>query len=311
MYKKENNKSYIAVVHIDGNKMGDKFDKFKEQYRSNNCKIDLNYNKEYMKQLKEFSEKIKAAYFESFKDMCNAIYQNIEKLKDVTNIEQHKFPLRSLILAGDDVCFVTYGEIGIECARIFIESLNKKVISIKGGEKFKLNACAGVAIVKAHCPFSKAYELAEQLCANCKNKITQDNKGDYSMIDWHIEQGEISGSISEIRNKMYSLNGCNLNMRPLYINNPDSWRSYQNFKVALKNISSDKAPRSKIKELREVLRQGIDSSEKYIRVNSLENVIQPLNETKGNYGFYVEDNRTCMYFDAIEIMDMFIEFEEV
>ena len=42
-------------------------------------------------------------------------------------ISSAALPIRPLILAGDDVCFVTAGRIALECARVFLERLRARV----------------------------------------------------------------------------------------------------------------------------------------------------------------------------------------
>jgi len=310
LFGKKADKSYIAVVHIDGNRMGSKFDKFREIYEEPKGKDLKSHNEEYLKNLEKLSEDIKCCYEESFLEMCEEIVEKKELLLDETCIGRGLFPIRPLIVAGDDICFVTSAKIGIEASRIFIENLNKKYINI-GGQKYQLNACAGVAIVKAHYPFARAYKLAEDLCNLCKSKLAKESSDkDYSLIDWHLEQGEISGSISQIRKELY--NNGTLTMKPIYINNKDNWQNYKNFLKTLEKISlqEDGAPRSKIKALREVFRQGKDESEVFIKVNKLEKYVPPIDENYSDlnaYGF--SKDGICMYYDAIEIMDLFMQLK--
>ena len=74
-----------------------------------------------------------------------------------------------------------------------------------------------------------------------KKTVLKDYKDadvDYSLIDWHIEMGEVMGSIKDIRERNYmTLDGKKLNMRPLYLNNHDKWNSYENFLEANKYIT--------------------------------------------------------------------------
>ncbi|SNX52847.1 hypothetical protein [Thermoanaerobacterium sp. RBIITD] len=306
-------KNYLAVVHIDGNRMGEKFNELKTcfKYEDGNYKKT---NEEYLVALKKFSKNVKEIFENAFKEMTSVIEKNRDNLKDDTKIDEDKFPVIPIIVAGDDVTYVTNGKIGIESARVFLEYLNDKEIELYKGKKIKLNACAGVAIVRISYPFAKAYQLAEDLCSNAKRKIIKDyynEDKDFSLIDWHIEQGELSGTIADIREKFYkTLDGKELYMRPLYMNNNEKevWTSYKNFKEAYKNISDKeiyekKIPRSKLKQLRDVLKEGEKETERFLKVNNLENCFSRLEGTTGDFCFY---NDKCMYYDAIEIMDLFI-----
>jgi len=120
-------------------------------------------------------------------------------------------PIRKVVLAGDDVCYITDARIALECAYIFLRELEKHSVM---GEK--ITACAGIAIVKEKYPFFKTYELSEELCKNAKSSI-EEGKIE-SRIDWHIVQGEYNNNLDEIRNTVYkTLDGKDLSMRPLVV----------------------------------------------------------------------------------------------
>lgn len=316
LINKGSDKSFIAVVHIDGNQMGDKFKKLKKHFKESEFKEDRNENEKYKKELRKLSDDIDKAYKESFREMCEVIAYNEEEIKEETNISERIFPLRPLILAGDDITYIANGKIGVESARIFIEKLNKKTVKI-GTEEIQLNACAGVSLVKLKYPFFKAYQLAEELCANGKKTILRNNDGDCSMIDWHIEYGEIADSLEEIRKKCYTISGSDnndvtLNMRPLYINNNlhGKFNTYSNFKEVLKAATSEDLPRNKVKKLREVLLSGKEETEKFMKMSGLNESMNPRIEgTIENFGFD-KKGKVCMYYDAIEIMDVFQELRE-
>lgn len=307
-------KNYMAVIHIDGNRMGEKFaslkERFEDKYKDGNIE---EVNKEYEKALQIFSDNIREAYESAFIAMSKGIEKNIDKLRKEGGVGENTFPLIPLIVAGDDITYVTNGKIGIETAIIFLEHLYNNDIEIYNGEKIKLNACAGVAIVRTSYPFIKAYELAEDLCDNSKLKLRENyKKEDFSLIDWHIEQGDLEGTISEIRDEHYrtKIGNIDLNMRPLYLNNKhkEEWKTYENFLVAYNNIMNreieeDKIARNKIKGLRGILLIGEKETETYLKSNKIENYFARFKNTEGDYCFAKDG---CMYFDAVEVMDHYI-----
>lgn len=196
-------KKHIAVVHIDGNRMGQKMEQLEDCFdygKGDKSKT----NREYLKALKYFSLKIKQSYEDAFRTMTNIINQNKDNLEDDTKIKEGFFPVIPIIVAGDDITYVTNGKIGIESAKIFLQHLSSKEIVIYNGKTTRLNACAGVAIGHVSTPFSSLYQMAEELCNNGKRKLALDyGDQDFSLIDWHVVQGDILGSISEIRQKHY------------------------------------------------------------------------------------------------------------
>jgi len=310
---KDSEKSFIAVVHIDGNQMGKKLNQFKEVnlYQENQSLEE--HNEQYLHRLTDFSQLISNAYQGAFKEMVEELASKKDDLQEVLKNKQNVLPIRPLILAGDDITYVTNGRIGVETANIFLKKLSKKEVPI-GKEKMEpLHASAGVAIIKSHYPFVRAYQLAEELCENGKKQILADYKdSDFSMIDWHIAYGELSGSLQEIRKQYYQLKDVegtsfSLTMKPLYLENTDTYHTYLNFKNSLKKIRKSDIARSKLKEVREIFKEGPDRSKGFIEMNQL-HIFDYLGDLKLTNGF-TSDN-VCLFFDAIETMDLFIELEE-
>ena len=152
--------------------------------------------------------------------------------------------------------------------------------------------------------FSRAYDLAEELCANCK-AVIKSKKVDASMIDWHVLQGENTKSIQEIRRTQYDVDGLSLTMRPLYLNK-DEFNSFKNFKWALNHIQIDEnkekhISRSKIKALRGEYVKGERAAKVYIDYYKLNDFFNWFHKEKCSHGIL---NSTAVFFDSIEIMDL-------
>lgn len=310
-------KNYIAVIHIDGNDMGKKIKSLEERVVKKSSETNEEFNIRYIKILKNFSEEINERYKNAFEKMSKVIVENETDLNEVTQISQNILPIRPLILAGDDVTYISNGYISVESARVFLEELDKYNIIIDGIKLGRLDACAGVAIVKKEYPFIKAYELAEQLCQNSKAMLLERKYDGISAIDFHIAQGDTWKSIYQIREEEYKLdNGkINLTMRPLVLSENEDWRNYKNFLESIKNIESSMkgkngkkgVGRNKIKALKDALKKGKATTELFFKFYKIPTSIyfKSLDGTFGDYCFNEIDN-TCMYLDAIEIMDLFV-----
>lgn len=294
----KNEKSYIAITHIDGNKMGKRIkdlrDKYQSKYTGNNIK---EVNEEYIKAFNNFSEKVKNAFENAYNKMVETVKSKTDYLiKSGLNFKKEIVPIRKIILAGDDVCYITDARIALECACVFIEELEKHLVD---GEK--ITACAGVAMVKEKYPFFKTYELAEELCNNAKTSIP--DEVNESRIDWHIVQGEYNNNLTEIRNSIYKTDdNKNLSLRPLVISeNLNHANSYTLFKKDMENVKN-KVPRSKVKGMLKEMKKGENHLDTYIEINQL---YKALGEGRigAKTGFI---NDKCVLFDAIEIMDYFI-----
>ena len=304
----KNQKNFIAVVHIDGNSMGARVEKFRESIKDKPWK-------EYKAELKAFSKSIdddfKSAYFKMCKKIEALINDNkLTELSIDTSNNRPYFPIRRIITAGDDICFVTEGRIGVESARLFIECLSKKYA-----------ACAGVAIVHQKYPFYKAYELAEMLCSNAKKFIAsrggQEASASNSAIDWHIEYGEIADSLDDVRAAYQVTDGTHKELRPLIIIGDEKVlskepsRDYSIFKklvIGMKNDDQSFA-RGKIKQLREAISRGENIVELYLTQNLMGNLKYDGYPEKGAYVTTSDGVKRSKFFDAIEILDTFLPLD--
>ena len=307
--------SFIAVVHIDGNAMGARVEKLYKEGENGTAAWDTFKGK-----LLTFSESIDDDFKNSYTEMIQKVRERIksEKLKEL-NLKDSFFPVRRIITAGDDICFVTDGRIGIECAREFIKALLKKK---NAHDKKGYAACAGVAIVHQKYPFYQAYELAEKLCSNAKKfgaalgsekeKDASYNGANVSSIDWHIEYGEVKDTLKEIRNQYITADGNHLETRPYIINagsdvdKKEKVRRYDKFKEQIEMIQkqdSDYA-RGKLKELRSVLKQGETATQSYIQF------FNTLSKDFGTFQAGFDGIKRSQIFDALEIADTYISLED-
>ena len=316
--KDDNN--FIAVVHIDGNLMGKKVQKNDEvidgilkpqgNKLTSGEKLDI-----YRAEKQKFSKDIDDLFQDAYNDMQNVVKKQIENgnLKDLSLEEtkengekQINFPIRRIIRAGDDICFVSEGKIGIECAVEYMKALWKR----SEGEN---SACAGVAIVHQSYPFYKAYEIAESLCSSAKKynaSLDKEGCANACAIDWHIEYGEMYGGLDEIRKHYVDADGKSILARPYFVCGKPEYegkagnRTYTNFKqtmeemeYALHNKCEDEEDRMiarrKLKELRTYLKESEEAVDAYFKKSRLDQYL-----TKNDKNF-----------DVIEVMDTYIGFQ--
>lgn len=322
-------KNFIAVVHIDGNSMGARVEAIRDAYGDRPWK-------EYKQILRDFSEGIDCDFKTAYLEMCQTIDEAYREgtLADLDiacdKDGQPYFPIRRIISAGDDICFVTEGRIGIECARIFLEKLYTHQNKIDGKP---YAACAGVAIVHQKYPFFKAYDLAEQLCSHAKNYIAttagKDAAGHNCVIDWHIEYGEVPDSVSDLREQYIAEDGTDMVLRPYIVlgdlknADKDYPRAYGSF---LERMADFSFARGKYKGLRTAIRQGKQAVDVYLKsqlmtsialtsetqISHMEEGLAPTITKTGSVA-YVEAKDKKLHstlFDVIEAMDVFLPIEE-
>lgn len=344
----EERKNYVAIVHIDGNAMGKKVGKFKSR--------EFKSNDEYIEKYGEFTKSIDDAYtgamictikhiMDDYPLWAKKIYRTSDKkdpdslYKKMANI----VPIRPIVASGDDICFITYGQLGIEAARVFIQYLQTQFIDINN-EKHYLEACAGVAIVRHKFPFWLAYELAEKLCSNAKKRLSNDacqwsklgygNKKDpfdTSLIDWHlVNSGDLQTDITQIRQSLYqNADDSYLTNRPYYLQRSSDkyWHEanyMSSFLTSLDmienptNLQLNEQARSKWKALREIYHQGRQAAELWQVQNQFDigpnHLFIPLKNVDA-YGLSKkkesEADYVAYFYDALEIMDYFIRLSEV
>ena len=318
--------SHIAVVHIDGNDMGKRLDEVKDyaEMRTLSMEITNKYNAAMAAVIKKTIESFKD------KDFFKSLNVKFEKNKNGYLIPF--VPVRAIVLNGDDVTFVTDGRIGIPLAEAFLKQISRAVIEPSKGKKIQLSACAGVAIVKSHFPFYRAYQLAEELClsAKLKGKILarQSKMGEVgNWLDFHIVYSGVTTDLKQIRKNYYNVpamdeveelkyppyddnpemkfNRYNLLWRPWCVTGEFeekySWKSLKQILNYFRN--NPKWSRSKLKKLRnESIKSEADID---MLLEELKSRERELPEFEKDRNYFRE--RQSPYFDALELLDFYLE----
>lgn len=328
--------NFIAVVHADGNGLGQRIMDIGKAHSA------ANKNREYINALRTFSEQVDASAQQALRDVLDRLGARIRK--DGSNRIVHKngfgeiiaeirlkcadegkrfLPFRPIVFGGDDVAFVCDGRLGLSLAIEYIRQIESHTGNLPDG-RGQLTACAGIAIVKAHYPFARAYKLTDELCKQAKKyrKTIKDFHHDWddSCLDWHFALSGLSGGINNIREREYRVKSGWLTLRPIALKvNPrepaHAWgvvrRGIESFQDLPPSSQSDKklkwsTRRNKVKALRDALRDGPDSVKhflmKFNENKPLPDVEPSLSDWKdtGWQGGY------CGYFDALELADWFV-----
>ena len=321
--------SFIAVVHIDGNAMGRRVEKLLDEIADWEKACSL---------LRRFSSSVDEDFVSAFYETVACLLRCKPELR-----EQEYLPIRPIILAGDDVCFVTAGSLGLECSRMFLEALSSRINS---GDRKGYAACAGVALVHYKYPFHMAYNLAEELCSSAK-RFGQNLDADcrISAMDWHIEFGQLKDGLGEIRDDYYTEDGNRLELRPVTVSVPENIslpekmavRSYAYFRSLCGALQGEygKIARGKLKDLRTALKQGETETRFYLADRQISHLlyhpfdakyqnadayhkaltrIMTLRAPETKEAFADPDDtgiKRSLFFDALEMIDHFEALEEV
>lgn len=285
---------YVAIVHIDGNNMGVKF---------NDCKTLQDRKKKSL----EISRKTRDAFNKLIKQIVKE-YDYLAS-NDVLKLKKY-LPIRPIIIGGDDITFVCPAKTAVIFAKKFMDYL------YEGKDGF--SSCAGIVIIPTKYPFFRAYQLAEELCGAAKKESRQDSsqqdidgnvKGS-SWLDFAILHGEQEASLEQIRQSEYTGAKGNMHFGPYYVNG-DTKNSKKDEKDIEKLIAGaialEKMPKNKVKLLRDII--GKDESEIRLFVEQLRHLNQQeyLEAANKKYSndIWKKNGQTCQtpYLDMIELMD--------
>ncbi|MBG9782994.1 Cas10/Cmr2 second palm domain-containing protein [Shouchella lehensis] len=170
--KNQGEDSYIAVVHIDGNGIGEQLKKQLGGITGQENDEEHHFQHAVQKH-RELSKFISTGYKELVKEVMAELNWNKKTL-----------PIRPLIMDGDDLTFLCRGEWALP----LVEKLLSKMEQHEGEVGLKLTACAGIAYVHGHFPFHVAYNISEACCKEAKGKrLLKGKEGSY--IDFQLVRG--------------------------------------------------------------------------------------------------------------------------
>lgn len=290
--------SYIAIVHIDGNNMGEKFAGMKT-----------------LTDRKELSLRLARKTTTAFADMlCEAVkeYDTYAAFLDLGSDRDKKLlPVRPLVLGGDDMAFICTAKLALRYTRRVMESMQKEAVNEES-----IDTCAGIAIQPASYPFFRGYMLAEQACDAAKKemrKLRENNKAEKSCwLDFIIRHGEQAPSLSEIRKQEYrTREGYDMHFGPYRVDTTEQdERALSNLETALnilkrKDYANRRLAMNKIKQLRDIIRHGAHEWVKFRqRLDERQDSLPNIDAWKDYAETLWKNNRTP-YIDLIEMMDFY------
>ncbi len=212
---------WIAVIHADGNGLGEIVAKITDKYEN----------------MRDFSIKLDEATLAAAQSAYNnAIKVKAKKTTDTDN--KDRLPIRPIVIGGDDLTVICRGDLAMEFVTEYLKAFEEQT-----KEKFKdlaqrvenveaqkllsngLTACAGIAFIKSSYPFYYGYDLAEALCGEAKNDAKSDKVKDAnggqapSCLMFHKVQSSFVEDYAEIKRKeLTTADGGSLCFGPYYLN---------------------------------------------------------------------------------------------
>lgn len=326
--RNEARSNYIAIIHIDGNNMGQKFRLL--------CK-NLEDRRILAMSIKKKTESSFASLLQWILDQCEKdAYKNdldLDWKKEEDSEAKKILPIRPLILGGDDVTFICPAKVALTFTKRFMENLLANSPEIQSEVARRVDSCAGVAILPTSYPFFRGYELAEQLCGSAKKSMrglqkdlsteqeasaTPEDLRGTSWLDFAILHGEQAPTLEQIREREYSGARGMMHFGPYQVGNAQATQSkdrlhnienlidcVHQFQKGTEDTVKKPAtlPISKVKEMRNVLQQSEDEAKRFlVQMNRLEQRLPHIADWQA-YEESLWFNGETPYVDAIEMMD--------
>lgn len=328
----EGEQSFVAVVHADGDRMGKRLQKVA---RNSMPGETGGLNRVFIQRMREFSVVVREAALDAMKDVIEELHGFIRERRDGNEVElpgveaplrldenkdgQQLLPLRPIVFGGDDITFACDGRLGLALASRYVRRFETRFETRAEESDLlpplpKTTASAGISIVKTHYPFSRAYDLAEELTRSAKDQRDGKSRRVGSYIDWHVALEDLPGSLEAIRKQQYRLPAQTkpksvpkrfLTVRPVAVtggkeSTPSRWEKIRSH---IQDFRETDHARSTVKELREKLRQGPAAMKAFVTKHGMEDLLDD-----NPRGF--RKNKTP-YLDALELMDLALLDDEL
>ncbi|ADP71119.1 hypothetical protein Rvan_1880 [Rhodomicrobium vannielii ATCC 17100] len=200
---------WIAIVHADGNGLGQVFLNFVDRIEKDASADD------YVKALKGFSSAVddwsRAAAGKAIEETWGDIKKKIEDREKTGKGRKYFLPVAPVVLGGDDLTVICEGERAVRFAAAYIRAFEDVSREALAGDLGKLvpnigmdfvAVAAGIAIVKPHFPFHRAYELAEELTGSAKAAKKHFKEIPCSALDFQVVFDSSGGKLEPIRDRL-------------------------------------------------------------------------------------------------------------
>lgn len=249
--------SILGVIHFDGNSMGQRFKKARS-----------------LLELCELSKRVNEAGKYTLRTALDWVTDNITGITDTNkggfslSIDDKRskpcFPVRPIVYGGDDITLVCDARIALDLAAELLRAWYRHTGDLLGEPA---HACAGIALVRVHYPFYRAYQLAEKLCKETKKYLRKKHgeSDDFSALDWEFIAGAGLTSFDQRRSSdLYcaaSDEQERLHARPYYvIGDPPTTAPYRDWNwfrnTLVHALQQQEETHTRFKELASILHQG-------------------------------------------------------
>ncbi len=228
-----NHDGWIAIIHADGNGVGDLF----TNLVGNIQKLNTFNNKSTNITLDKFCDvqgaiaaELKLATENAVKIALKKTLQNLDWLDGNQVSEKYHSTFMPIIIGGDDVTIACHAAMALDFVQEFSIAFEQETAAHTEGTLAHLvgamygtagpcglTASAGVAIVKPHHPLSSAYHLAEELISKAKkagtsvvsttaeSSVSGQKARKIAAVDFHILHESTLAPLDELRKELATI----------------------------------------------------------------------------------------------------------
>jgi hypothetical protein len=196
----EDKADWSAVIYLDGNGLGRVFRDF-DKLTGDPA------NRPYADGIRDLSAALARCTRQAFQQATASLKASLPPER----LASGEAPVLPLVLGGDDVIAVCDGESALDFAASYLlafEELTSREGAIgrplaRGGLGDRVAACAGVAIVKPHYPFTAAAVLADQLLREAK-EVKAHSDGPCSALSFEVLYDSTDAALGRLRTAISS-----------------------------------------------------------------------------------------------------------
>jgi hypothetical protein len=187
---------WLSIVHADGNGLGQIFIGFGTACGDQSVQG-------YSTLLDAFSIALDQTTSAAFQEAAQVVaqqWQRIRKKSSRRGRQTDFIPLIPLVLGGDDLTVVCEGRLAIAFTTAYLTAFERLAAENQTIKQIcqHVSACAGIAIIKPHFPFSAGYRLSEQLLRRAK-AVKQKCEGRIcSAFDFHVLRDSSDADLERI-----------------------------------------------------------------------------------------------------------------
>jgi len=265
---KDSTSGWLAVIHADGNSLGKLIQGMSAQLgEAAGDQIKMAY--------KDFSVALDRATCMAAQEAFGSVILDPKTGLGGTG-KRWKYPLRPVVLGGDDLTVICRADVAIEFTRKFLEAFQQRTAETLAPlvRRFKLDqfkngltACAGICFVKQTYPFHYAIHLAENLCAFAKKDAKSINELNVpACLAFHKVQSSFVEDYQVIvKRELTGTTGVKMACGPYYLEDQDGKRTIERVLEQARMLLKSDAPKSGIRKLLTLLCNDRGAAEQWMK----------------------------------------------